>query len=207
MSDAPKKRARRASRRAKRATPKLAAAEAPETFGGRERVYAFADSVDAVEGAREGDEQEEVRLETWVAFRLAGETFALPVSAVQEIVRVAGITRVPHAPYTVRGVINLRGRVVPVVDLRVRIGLPPADVSPSSRILVTSTRGRLLGLLVDAVDQVVRLDRNQVEPAPPDVMTAQSEYLLGVYHLERALLILLVVEPLLLVPDSLQAGV
>ncbi len=177
---------------------------AAEKFQGPERIYDFADSLADDAGKGQDDEAVAARLETWVTFRLAGELFALPVTAAQEILRVSTITRVPHAPHTVRGIINMRGRVVPVVDFRVRLGLPIADVSPKSRILIASTRNRLLGLLVDEVEQVVSLDANAVAPPPDDVMTTQSEYIVGVYHLDDRLLILLDVERVLLVPDSLQ---
>lgn len=175
-----------------------------EKFQGPERIYDFADSLTDDAGKNKDDKVVAARLETWVTFRLAGELFALPVTAAQEILRVSTITRVPHAPHTVRGIINMRGRVVPVVDFRVRLGLPIADVSPRSRILIASTRNRLLGLLVDEVEQVVSLDANAVAPPPDDVMTNQSEYIVGVYHLDDRLLILLDVERVLLVPDSLQ---
>ena len=177
-----------------------------EKFQGPERIYDFADSLADDERKSEDDDVVAARLETWVTFRLAGELFALPVKAAREILRVSTITRVPHAPHTVRGIINMRGRVVPVVDFRVRLGLPDTDVSPKSRILITSTRNRVLGLLVDEVDQVVSLDANAVEPPPDDVMTNQSEYIVGVYHLDDRLLILLDVERVLLVPDSLQGS-
>lgn len=175
-----------------------------EKFQGPKRIYDFADSLTDDAKKNKDDKVVAARLETWVTFRLAGELFALPVTAAQEILRVSTITRVPHAPHTVRGIINMRGRVVPVVDFRVRLGLPIADVSPRSRILIASTRNRLLGLLVDEVEQVVSLDANAVAPPPDDVMTNQSEYIVGVYHLDDHLLILLDVERVLLVPDSLQ---
>ena len=131
------------------------------------------------------------RIETWVTFVLARESYALPVSHVLEILRVAGITRVPHAPHVIRGVTNMRGKVLPVVDLRGRLGIEPAEVTAQSRILVVSSRGRLLGLLVDAVQQVERLDLQTVQPPPPDVMTAQSDYLIGVCPTGPRLVVLL----------------
>ena len=192
--------ARQTSQREGEATKQAAKAE---EFTGPEKIYDFADRV--VEDDANKTEAEAVtpRLETWVTFRLAGEVFALPVTAAREILRVSTITRVPHAPYTVRGIINMRGRVVPVVDFRVRLGLPEAAVGPKNRILIASARNRLLGLLVDEVEQVVSLDLNAVTPAPSDVMTERSEYIIGVCHLDNRLLILLDVERVLLVPDSL----
>ncbi|HEV2720129.1 MAG TPA: chemotaxis protein CheW [Thermoanaerobaculia bacterium] len=158
----------------------------------------FADSVAVQEDAPSAA----ARIETWVTFALAGETFALPVSSVLEILRVAGITRVPHAPRVVRGVTNMRGKVLPVVDLRVRLGMSAAEITAQSRILVASSRGRLLGLLVDAVQQVDRIDRNAVQPPPPDVMTAQSHYLIGVSQLGERLVILLDVDLVLIVHEA-----
>lgn len=167
-----------------------------------ERVYAFADSM---ADAAPAGEQRAARMETWVTFRLAGEVFGFAVETIQEIVRVGDIVRVPHAPYAVRGICNVRGRVVPVMDLRIRLGLAPADLGPHSRILIAPLRGRLLGLLVDSVEQVERIDRNGVTAPPDDVMTEHSEYINGVYQNEAAFLILLDAERVLLIPDGLEA--
>ena len=169
-------------------------------FEGRERVYAFADSVQPA--AVPAAETTRAAWETWVTFTLAGEAYALPVAAIQEILRVGTITRVPDAPYPVRGILNLRGRVVPVVDLRIRLGLARAETTGSCRVLVANARGRLIGLLVDSVEQVVRLDANTFEAPPADVVTAQSDYLRAVCQRDRALLILLDTERVLEVPAS-----
>ena len=162
-------------------------------------LFTFADAIAAEPQAPDAAP---ARIETWVTFALAGETFALPVASVLEILRVAGITRVPHAPRVVRGVTNMRGKVLPVVDLRVRLGIEAAEITPQSRILVAASRGRLLGLLVDAVQQVDRIDRNAVQPPPPDVMTAQSHYLIGVSQLGERLVILLDVDLVLIVHEA-----
>jgi purine-binding chemotaxis protein CheW len=165
-----------------------------------DRVLVFADSV---QQERVEDDERAHQWETWVTCRVDRETFALPVKQVQEILRVTALTRVPHAPFPVRGVTNLRGYVLPVVDLRVRLGLPAVDPGPQARVMVVHSRGRLIGLLVDAVDQVVPIDRLAVEPPPEDVMTEQSYYLLGVYHVgERELVILLDADRVLQVRDQ-----
>lgn len=163
-----------------------------------DRLYAFADSVNV---HQQGLVEQPKTLETWVTFSLAGETFALPVTHVYEILRVSGITRVPHAPAMVRGVTNMRGRVLPVIDLRVRLGLNAAEPSPQSRILVVTSRGRSLGLLVDSVQQVERIQRDTVQPPPPDVMTAQSDYIVGVCDLGARLVILLDVDRILILRE------
>lgn len=178
-------------------TNQAAAAAGGATSTDPERIFRFADSLG---GASAEHEQAAVRrLGTWVSFALAGETFALPVEPVREVVRVSSITRVPHAPKPIRGVTNLRGRVIPVIDLRLRIDLPPTEFERTTRIIVVAARGRLIGLLVDAVEQVVHLDLDQVHPPPDDVMTMQSDYISGVYHLDDHLVLLLNVERALVV--------
>ncbi len=171
------------------------------------RIFAFADSLE-VGGAEEAAPAAPVRLETWITFRLAGEIFAVPVTPVREIVRVASITRVPHAPSPIRGVTNLRGRVIPVIDLRLRIGLPAGDLERSNRVIVAGSRGRLLGLLVDAVHQVVHIDLNQAQAPPDDVMTAQSDYISAVCQLDDELILLLDLDRALIIHEStvLDAG-
>lgn len=172
------------------------AAAQQEPTTGPESVYEFADSLDDEQVI---DQSSEEHPETWVTFELGGEIFALPVSHVQEILRVGTITHVPHAPHPVRGVTNKRGRVLPVVDLRIRLGLVKAEPGPRSRILVVESRSRLLGLLVDGVQQVLRLMRSEVQAPPPDVMTEQSDYIIGVYDIDDRLAILLDVDRVLLV--------
>ncbi len=166
------------------------------------RIFAFADGLERNAAAAE-TEAAPVRLETWVAFSLAGEVFALPVTPVREVVRVAAITRVPHAPKPIRGVTNRRGRVIPVIDLRLRVELPEAALSRASRVIVVSSRGRLLGLLVDAVHQVLHIDLEQVQPPPDDVMTVQSDYLSGVYHQDDQLILLLDIDRALIIQDPI----
>lgn len=168
--------------------------------GAEDRIFAFADEMGAA-AAAEAEERAE-QLETWVTFNLLDEQYALPVSHVQEILRVGTITRVPNAPGPVRGITNLRGRVLTVVDLRLRLGLVRTDVDPHSRILVVNARGRLIGMLVDAVSQVVRLARERIEPAPADVLSVESNYILGVYQGDAGLFILLDVEKVLLLRDG-----
>ncbi|MCP3963223.1 MAG: hypothetical protein GY719_35735 [bacterium] len=186
----------------KRAEPAEAPDEAPADPN---RIFAFADSLDAA--AEEQSQAEPVRLETWVAFSLAGEVFAIPVDPIREIVRVASITRVPHAPQPIRGVTNMRGRVIPVIDLRQRIELEPVDLARGSRVIVVRSRGRLLGLLVDGVHQVIHIDLAQAQPPPEDVMTAQSDYISGVYHLDDQLILLLDLDRALVIQEAVPAEV
>jgi purine-binding chemotaxis protein CheW len=165
-----------------------------------DRIYAFANAL----GSAEANEPEVIQ-ETplpWVAFSLAGEHYGLPIASVQEIIRVSEITRVPDAPEVVRGVVNLRGRVLPVVDLRLRLGLPAIDVDTSRRILVLPARGRLIGLLVDSVSAIQRIRPSEVQPVPPDVLTQRSDYFLGVAQREELLLLLLDADRVLLLQEN-----
>lgn len=179
----------------------MTAPEEQAVFAGADRVLAFTESVQPA-GA-DAKTSDPARWETWVTFRLGDEVFGLAVDAVREIVRVRIITRVPHAPHPVRGIINLRGRVVPTVDLRVRIGLPPVELTAQSRVIICRAGERVIGLLVDAAQHVIRLDRLKVEAPPADVMSAQSDYVLGVHVQDSAFVILLDADRVLLVPDEL----
>jgi len=126
---------------------------------------------DMFEGAKE------VQL---VVFGLADESYGVHVLAVEEIIRLQEITAIPHAPDFVEGVINLRGRVIPVLDLRKRFGLPPAEATKSTRIVVVEASGMTVGLVVDSVDEVRNLPTDTIEPPSPIVTTVDSDFLMGV---------------------------
>ena len=177
---------------------------APPRFEGRDRVLAFADSVQA--GPAVNDAKATAQWETWVTFRLGAELYGLSVAAVREIVRIPTITRVPHAPFPVRGIVNLRGRVVPALDLRIRLGLPSVETTEASRILVCHVGQRIVGLLVDAAHQVVRVDRLRVETAPADIVSEQSDFVDGVYEEGPAFVILLKADAVLMIPEGLGAA-
>jgi purine-binding chemotaxis protein CheW len=136
-----------------------------------------------------------------VTFFLGREEYGAPIGWVREVVRVGEVTRVPQAPPHVRGVANLRGRVLPVVELRTRLGLEAATLTPRSRIVVVEVRGRILGLLVDAVSQVMRVPVTAVTAAPDEVLSAQTDYITGVAQLGSRLIILLDLERALLLKE------
>jgi purine-binding chemotaxis protein CheW len=133
-----------------------------------------------------------------LTFALDREEFGIPVTQVREVIRVSDITRVPQAPAHVRGVANLRGRILAVVELRSRLGLPPAELTPRSRVVVVEVRERVLGLLVDAVSQVTKVPEASVVPAPDEVVSTDATYLTGVARWESRLIILLDLEKALL---------
>lgn len=168
-----------------------------------ERIYAFADAIEAErESARETDAGPTPRLETWVSFEIDREIYALPVAPVKEVLRVTEITRVPHAPNPVLGVTQLRGRVIPVVDLALRLGLPGRQQDQGNRILVVGSKGRLIGLLVDRVHQVMQLDRNRAQAPPDDVMTFRSDFVTAVYNLADRLILMLDVDRVLVIRET-----
>jgi purine-binding chemotaxis protein CheW len=136
-----------------------------------------------------------------VTFALDGEEFGIPIAQVREVIRVAEITRVPQARPHVRGVTNLRGRVLAVVEIRTRMGLSPAEITPRSRIVVVGVHDRIMGILVDGVSQVVKVPAKTVAPAPEEVLSSSTDYITGVARWNSRLIILLDLEKVLLLPD------
>ncbi|MBI1911733.1 MAG: chemotaxis protein CheW [Deltaproteobacteria bacterium] len=132
-----------------------------------------------------------------VTFRLGNEEFSLDILKVQEIIRHMDLTRVPRTPEFVDGVINLRGRVIPVLDLRKRFGLKEDEKTNETRIIVVDIDNTTVGLKVDAVSEVLRLPADTVEPPPAIVTGAESDYIKGVGKLDGRLLILLDVAKIL----------
>jgi len=126
-----------------------------------------------------------------VSFKLGDEEFGVDIMQVQEIIRMQEITSVPNAPEFVEGVINLRGRVIPIIDLRKRFGLEEKSHDKATRIIVVKVDDLTVGLVVDEVSEVLRIPADTVEPPPPIVAGVESEYIRGVGKLEDRLLILL----------------
>jgi purine-binding chemotaxis protein CheW len=126
-----------------------------------------------------------------VSFDLATESYGVDIGAVREIIRLQEITNVPRTPEFVEGVINLRGKVIPVVDLRKRFGLPVGDQSAENRIVVVDIGGQDIGVIVDAVNEVLRIFSDSVEPPSSVITTADSDYLMGIAKVDDKLLILL----------------
>ncbi len=126
-----------------------------------------------------------------VVFELADESYGVDISRVQDINRMQEITEIPHAPESVVGVINLRGHVIPVIDLRKRFGLPPAEHTKDTRIVVVHMENNLIGMIVDAVSKVLRIPADIVEPPSPVLASIDSSYLRGIAKLEDKLVVLL----------------
>lgn len=132
-----------------------------------------------------------------VTFRIGEEEFGVDILAVQEIIRLMQITMVPRAPAFIEGVINLRGKVIPVINMRTRFNMPALEHDSNTRIVVMEFDQKIVGFLVDGVSEVLRIPAGTVEAAPPIVAGIGSEYIKGVGKLEDRLLILLDLDNLL----------
>jgi purine-binding chemotaxis protein CheW len=126
-----------------------------------------------------------------VSFNIGSEEFGVEILKVQEINRMVEITKVPQAPHYVEGVINLRGKVIPIIDLRKRFNLDVKEYDKNTRIVVVDINGSIMGMIVDAVSEVLRLPSSTIEPPPEIVTGLNAEYIKGVAKLEDRLLIFL----------------
>ena len=132
-----------------------------------------------------------------VSFRLDEEEYGIEITKVQEIILLGEITRVPQTPNFIKGLINLRSMVIPIVDLRLRFGIPEQTPTDNTRIMVVNVAGKTIGIVVDAVSEVLRIARGQITPPPPTVAGLGRDYLTGLAKLEKRLLILLDIDRLL----------
>lgn len=133
----------------------------------------------------------------WVTFKLENETYGINVMQVREVLRYSEIAPVPGSPAYVIGIINLRGNVVTVVDTRERFGLPNSDITDNTRIVILETDDQVIGILVDAVAEVVYLRQSEIEIAPNVGNDQNARYIQGVSHKNDELLILIEIKNLL----------
>jgi purine-binding chemotaxis protein CheW len=141
-----------------------------------------------------------------VTFSVGDEEFGVEILQVQEIIRMLEITKVPKAPSFVEGVINLRGKVIPIIDLRKRFGLEARARDKNTRIIVIEIGTMIVGFIVDSVSEVLRLPASTVEPPPPVVAGLDSDYISAVGKLEDRLLIMLDLQRLLSNEEQLRLG-
>ena len=126
-----------------------------------------------------------------VSFNIADEEFGVDILNVQEINRMVDITRVPNVANFVKGVINLRGKVIPIIDLRARLNMPPIQHGTETRIVVVELGNNIIGFIVDKVNEVIRIGKDITEPPPAMVSGIEAEYITAIGKLEDRLLILL----------------
>lgn len=141
--------------------------------------------------AESADKEEAEETLHLVGFFLNREEYALDISQVQEIIRVTGWTRVPNAPGYIKGVINLRGKIIPVVDPKVRMNSGQGELTKDSRIIVVEAGKKTIGMLVDSVSQVLRIPLSTVESAPDEVAETDQGFVKGVGKMGRRLILLL----------------
>jgi purine-binding chemotaxis protein CheW len=140
----------------------------------------------------EKSEQERMRL---VSFNLENEEYGVEVLKVREIIRMPNITRVPNTPHYVEGVINLRGKVIPIISLRKRFNLNSSEADSRTRIMVMDMTNNLTGFVVDSVAEVIRVSSEEIQPAPPVISgNIEQECLSGVINRADRLLVLLDLE-------------
>lgn len=137
-----------------------------------------------------------------VGFRVGRETYGIPITSLHEIVRVPEITAVPDAPDYVEGVINLRGKIVSVVDLRKRFGKAATALDRRNRILVVEHRGRLAGMIVDSASEVIKIPESEIETAPSMMQEGGLDCVVGLGKYNGRLIILLDVNKVLAARES-----
>jgi len=138
---------------------------------------------------REGDEILQL-----VSFKIANEEFGINILRVQEIIRLMDITQLPEVPELVHGIINLRDKVIPIINLRRRLGLEDKESDKDSRIIIVEIGDTIFGFIVDSVSEVLRIPENTIQPPPETISEIDSKNISGISKLEDRLLIILDLE-------------
>ncbi|MDL1909778.1 chemotaxis protein CheW [Chloroflexi bacterium CFX6] len=126
-----------------------------------------------------------------VIFELAEELYGIDIAMVESIIKMQAITAIPRAPAFVEGVTNLRGKILPVIDLRKRFGFPLEEITKDTRIVVVEMNEVAVGIVVDEVNEVLRVNPANIEPPPPIVTTVDSSFIRGIARVAERLVILL----------------
>lgn len=132
-----------------------------------------------------------------VIFNLDSEYYGLDIAKVEGIIKIQEITKMPKAPSFVEGVTNLRGMVVPVIDLRKRFSLPPQELTRESRIVIVHMGNTKVGMMVDGVSEVLRVPEEAIEQTPPMISTVDTAFIMGIAKLDERLVTLLDLERVL----------
>lgn len=139
-----------------------------------------------------------------VGFKLGKEDFGIDISRVQEINMMMRLTKIPNSNKFIEGVVNLRGKIVPVINLRARLGLDKKPDDSKTKIIVSDVNNKLIGYIVDEVNEVLRISKSIIETAPDIVAGIESELIEGVAKLEDRLLILLNLDKVLTLTEIKQ---
>jgi purine-binding chemotaxis protein CheW len=144
--------------------------------------------------AEESSTREAIDVQQFVSFRVENEEFGVTIQQVQEIIWLPEITKVPHAPHYVEGIVNLRGNVLPVIDIRKRFSLPKVEATDSTSIVVVDIDGRKTGMIVDTVSEVLRLTKDCIEPPPAVVTGVDASFIKGIGKLNNGQRMLIVLD-------------
>jgi purine-binding chemotaxis protein CheW len=166
-------------------------------------MFAGSRTINPAEGGnRRGDQS----VSQFVGFRLDNEDYAIAITKIQEIILMKPITRIPQVPGYIEGLINLRGSVIPIVNLRKRFGLSAHEADDETRTIVVNIHDKTVGCVVDAVTKVMRINRDQIQPPPLSVLSNAHQFISGLAQLEDRLLIILDIEKLFEDPAAALAG-
>ncbi len=136
-----------------------------------------------------------------VVFELENEYYGVNIAAVESIIKMQAITRLPHSPEFIEGITNLRGKILPVVDLRNRFGMTRDRVTKSNRIIVISVNNTEVGMIVDGVSEVLTVPQEAIETTPPLASSIDSSFITGIAKLDECLVILLDLQKVLAVQE------
>jgi purine-binding chemotaxis protein CheW len=145
-------------------------------------------------------------LRQFISFSVGEEEYGLELMRVKEVIRIREITWLPKAPTFVKGIINLRGDVIPIIDLRDKFGLPRTENTAMTRVIVVEVEGRLMGMVVDSASQVVRIAADQIDPPPPVLGGLSREFITGVGKIDDKLVILLNTDAILTMEELKALG-
>jgi purine-binding chemotaxis protein CheW len=141
-----------------------------------------------------------------VIFELADEFYGVDIACVESIIKMQEITRMPKSPVFVEGITNLRGKVLPVIDLEKRFDIPPRERNHDTRIMVVNIDKIEVGMIVSAVSEVLTVEDASIEPAPPMVTTINSNFISGIARIDKRLVILLDLDQVLNQTEKHQAA-
>ena len=145
-------------------------------------------------------------LRQFISFSVGEEEYGLELLRVKEVIRVRQITRLPKAPSFVKGIINLRGDVIPIIDLRDKFGLEAKEATATTRVIVVEVEAKLMGMVVDSASQVVRISADQIDPPPPVLGGFSQEFITGVGKIDDRLIVLLNCDAVLTAEERTQLG-
>lgn len=145
----------------------------------------------------------------YVSFVLQGEEYGVPILHVKEIIRYETLTHIPQSPPFVDGVLNLRGQVIPVINLREKFNLDRCEHDKSTRIIVVEMDKRVVGMVVDEVSEVLQINANQISPPPPMGTTLDTAFIYGMGKINDQLIILLTVDKIISLNEmeTIEAGI